>query len=153
MEVVESVPAEDEGDADVRTDLGAERAHRVDGVGGAGPPEFHVPRLQPGTSLDGELDHAQPVGRLGAARTLLVRRQGGWDETDLVQALALAHLLGRAEMAQVNRVERAAEQADAAARRRTCPRRVVPAQSRTCPLPRTRYLYVVSSRRPMGPRA
>src|SRR5204863_1714064 len=47
--------------------------------------------------------------------------------------------------AEVGRVERAAEDPDAGHRSR--------AQGRTCPDPSTTYLYVHSSRMPIGPRA
>jgi hypothetical protein len=46
-------------------------------------------------------------------------------------------------VAEMHRVEGATEDADPRAR----------VGQRTCPSPRTKYLYVVSSRKPMGPRA
>src|SRR5437016_9741571 len=52
-------------------------------------------------------------------------------------------------MTGMRRVERAAQQPDAAAPPADrCPT----AQGRTCPVPRTRYLYVVSCSAPTGPR-
>ena len=55
---------------------------------------------------------AQAMLRCGGS--LLVRRERGGHEPYLVQALGVAHLLGGAQMPQVDGVERPAENADAA---------------------------------------
>ena len=47
--------------------------------------------------------------------TAFVRRVGGRDEEHLVEAEHVAHVLSEHEMTRMNRVERAAHQADAAA--------------------------------------
>ena len=93
-------------------------------------------------------------------RRALVRRVGGGDEQDLVEPQLLARLLGAAQMGEVDGVEGAAEDADArgSSRSRSLARPCVAAtrrasRQRICPLPWITYLYVVSSRRPIGPRA
>src|SRR5437667_54131 len=72
-----------------------------------------------------QLEHAQAV--LRRRQALLVRRERRGHEPDLVQPLRLAHLLRGAQVPQMDRVERPAEDADAA-------------HARIWPLPCTWYL-------------
>src|SRR5262249_44458529 len=95
----------------------------------------------------GQPHHRQPMGG-GRDAPPFMRRIGGRNEQDLVEPELLACFLGAAQMGDVDRIEGAAEYPDAppeAAGRR--------AHERICPLPWITYLYVVSSRSPIGPRA
>ena len=66
----------------------------------------------------------------------------GGHQQDPFEAELERRLLSQHEMADMGRVEGATEYAQAGN-----------AYPRTCPLPRTTYLVVVSSRSPIGPRA
>jgi hypothetical protein len=59
------------------------------------------------------LQHLGAVAERRDDLALLVRRAGGRDEPDLIEAALLATLLGQDEMPEVNGVEGAAEDADA----------------------------------------
>src|ERR1700693_4221466 len=74
----------------------------------------------------------------------LVGRDGGRHEEHSVKGQGLADLVGEEQVAEVDRVERAAEDTDLGHRGR---------YSRTWPSPIKTNLVVVSSRTPTGPRA
>ena len=82
-----------------------EAADGVDGEGRAGAFDLHVRDRQPGVAFDGQLDHPQAVFRRGHPGAPLVRRDGGRDEEDLVQAKPLLHLQGRPQVPEVDRIE------------------------------------------------
>jgi hypothetical protein len=133
----EGVVPENESDAPVGADLVPERAHGVDRVRGAGTAQLHVPGPEAGVALCRELDHAPSVVRGRDALGLLVRGDGRGDQTDLLQGLGLAHLLGRPQVSEMDRVEGAAQYADTADTALPIRRWHYP---RTWPSPRTRYL-------------
>src|SRR5213078_3304045 len=102
-------------------------AQRVDRVGRAGPLELETRDAEAGHAGDRELDHAQPIGHPGEPLALLVGRERRGHEPHLVHLLRFAHLLRGAQVPQMDRVERPAEDADAA-------------HARIWPLPCTWYL-------------
>ena len=66
--------------------------------------------------------------------------QARGDEEDLVEVEGLAQLGREPQVPEMDRIERAAEEADGA-------------QLRTCPSPSTMYFTLVSPSSPTGPRA
>src|SRR5947209_5081110 len=71
---------------------------------------------------------------------------------DLVEIEAFERQRADVQMAAMGRVERAAQEPDAAVLPGRRPGFGLSAQGRTCPVPRTKYLYVVSCSAPTGPR-
>jgi len=71
---------------------------------------------------------------------------------DLVQVEEFERQFADVQVAAMGRVERTAQQSDAAMPSGRRPDFRLTAQGRTCPVPRTRYLYVVSCSGPTGPR-
>src|ERR1700675_772697 len=93
---------------------------------------------------DGQFGHPVPMlGRRQLGRGL-VGRDGSRHEEHSVEGQGLADLVGEKQVSEVDRVERAAEDADLGHRGR---------YSRTWPSPIKTNLVVVSSRTPTGPRA
>src|SRR6185503_12329979 len=101
---------------------------RVDRERRPGPIELEPGGAEAGAPFERELEHAEAMVRRRQGGRILVRRGGGGHEPDLVEVLALAHLLGGAQVPEMHRVEGAAENADAAGR----------GHSRIWPFPRTR---------------
>ena len=122
----------------------ADRPHRVDGVGTSAPLHLHAVHAErrivgdggahPGQSLRGGRDRI-------ARRVVLVRGHRGRNQDHALEPERLAHLLGRAQMAEVDRVEGAAEDAEPGSAR----------HSRSWPFPRSTNLRVVSPSSPIGP--
>jgi hypothetical protein len=57
--------------------------------------------------------HGQTVRKGDIFGDVFVRRQRGGDEEDLIERAGLAHLFGDTQMRQMDRIESAAEDADA----------------------------------------
>ena len=95
---------------------------------------------------DGQRRHLEPDAPPACARRVLVRRRRGRHEQDALEAERGQRLGGDDEVAEVRRVEAAAEHAEA--RRGVA----IAASPRTCPSPQSSYLTHVSSCRAMGPR-
>jgi hypothetical protein len=84
---------------------------RIDAVRGARTPQFTVVGDQPGPSGNGGLEHLEPKCRRGF-RLIAVNRPGEWNQTDFVEAKGLSRIEGDTQVAVVDRVEGAAEDAD-----------------------------------------
>src|SRR5581483_1343251 len=144
VDLAERVRAEDEAELAPRVRR-AERVDRVDRVRRSGARDLAGLDAETGRGAERELEHAEPIGGVRDVAAALVGRVRREDEPDLREAEALAHLLRRAQVPEVHRVEAPSLEADAA--------RVRHPRQRTCPSPCTTYFVVVSSRTPSGPRA
>ena len=84
-----------------------------DGVGGFGAADFAVgdgeARERPGR----QFAHPQPMLRRGGRVERAMDRGGGWDEVEAVESEMAAGVLGGDEVPEMDRVERAAQDADA----------------------------------------
>jgi len=89
-----------------------EMAYRIDGIGDAGPRNLHRRYFEPRISRHRQTHHLQAVLRRRRSLASLVRRNGGGNKNDLVEAKSLADLLGAAQMAPMNGIEGAAEETD-----------------------------------------
>src|SRR5207245_3362177 len=98
-----------------------------------------VRELEVGIRGDSQTHHLQPVLRRNEIGRRLVGRVAGRDEEDGVEAEAAARGLGDEQMAPMDGIERAAVQPEL--------------HSRSWPVPRTMNLALVSSSRPIAPRA
>src|SRR5579862_5340625 len=122
--------------------------HRVDRVRPPGAPNLDVRRHEMAIALGRLPHHRQAMLRGGQSVFRLMRRRRGRNKIDQVELQRLANFLGRAQMPEMNRIETTAEQ--------TYPHLILISrrvQARTCPVPRSTYLYVVNSLSPIGPRA
>ena len=105
----------------------------------AGAPDAAAIRAEVAALTDqamaGDLPFGEALRRRADAPARLVRRIGGGDEEDLVEAQLLARFFGAAQVRQVDGIEGAAEHPDA-------PRRAAAgaAHERICPLPWMTYL-------------
>src|SRR5882762_2529579 len=83
---------------------------RFDSVRASGAANLDIRRHEMAVTLGRETHHREPMlgGREIARR--LMRRRRGWDEVDQVEAERLAIFLGRAKMAEMDRIKTAAEQ-------------------------------------------
>src|SRR5437762_361118 len=102
---------------------------------------FPVTDLESRVGADRPSQHVQAPDR-GGDGGLFVGRGAGGNENDAVQPIGFARRFCQEEMSPMNGVKGAAEQGD------SCP-----GHSLICPVPRTTYLVVVSSRAPIVPRA
>jgi len=110
LDLVERVETEDEVELDVFQVLVEKVLDRLDGVGLAGTPAFHVGNGEGGVRLDGLADHLEAVAEGGDVLARLVGRLRGRDEDDPVQVEKFHDFLGAPEVGQVYRVKGAAEQ-------------------------------------------
>ena len=124
----------------------------VDGVRTPGAANLGIRHHEMAIALGREAHHLQAM--LGGRQFALgfMRRRRCGNEVDQVQLQHLANFLGRAQMPEVDGIEAAAEESYTQLMLRQN-RGNAAAQLRIWPSPRTRYLYVVSSRKPIGPRA
>lgn len=131
-----------------------QKAQRVDRVGSAGTIELDRRGAEAGMSGDGAPNHCQAIDA-ARHRPALVRRARRGNEEDLIERQCFPRFFGATKMGEMDGVEGAAEDPEPRgdALRRASRRLPFGAHSRICPLPRMTYLYVVSSRRPIGPRA
>ena len=110
-ELRRSIGAEEEGPGHTGLAV-AEAQQRLDRVGGAFPSELRALHREAGRPGDGQLQHRGPVGGGGgvtaALEGLLARR----DEPQLVEAERFGGDLADDQMAVVDGIERAAEEAD-----------------------------------------
>ena len=110
----------------------------LDGVGFSRAGDFRVGEGKTGVVGDGQPHHLRAQGGGEKILLLLVGRVGGRDENDRVEVQKVADLLGRAQMAVMDRIESSPEKADFFHRR-------------ICPEPETMNFKVVRSSTPMGP--
>ena len=122
-----------------------QQLQRTEGEGRAVALDLELGALEQLVPCHRALGHLEPHARPRLGLDPLVRRLAGRDQQHLVEPELERRLLGEHEVADVRRVEGAAEDAVGAARDGP--------YSRTWPLPWTTYLVVVSSRSPIGPRA
>ena len=99
----------------------------------------------PARKSHGSLRHGAPVTRRGHRLQRLVGRLGGRDQVEAGEGEALPDLDGHAEVPVVERVEGPPEEGDAGA--------TAVHYCRTWPSPKATNFVVVSSERPMGPKA
>ena len=110
LEVAERIDAEDEDEARRRPELVSRGAHRVDRVRRSGTGDLDVPAAETRIVGDSELHHPVAVlGRCDGRRAASMGRRGRRHEAHVGESERLAHLLGRPQVAQVDRVEGAAE--------------------------------------------
>jgi hypothetical protein len=83
-------------------------------VGRSTADHLDVGHVEPIVVLHGQPAEVQPGRGAGIARRLLVRRRRDRDQQDAVQAELVERLLRGQEVGEVRRVERPAEDADAA---------------------------------------
>src|SRR5690606_36463796 len=112
-----------------------------DGIGRAVAAQLTVIDLQAGHALHGAAHHGQAILG-GHLRGVPVRRSRAGNQPHLVELEQFGHLHCAAQVADMRRVEGAAQDADA-----------FDHQPRTCPSPNTTYFSLVRPSRPTGPRA
>jgi len=95
--------------------------HRFHRIGRPLPFPFDTREGEDRVVVDGELDHLLAMAKGGDPGVELVRGQRGRHEDDAVQVEDLQHFLRATQVAHVDRIEGAAEEA--------------PLHDRTCPFP------------------
>ena len=83
----------------------------LDGIGFPFPFVFHTGEEKIGIAFNGQADHPLPVRKGRDADARFMGRHGGGNEDDAVESEQLPHLLGGAEMTDVDRIERSAQEA------------------------------------------
>lgn len=154
-DLAKGVDSEQENELRGAGESPSQSAQRIDRVGPAGTLDLDGRRAKAGMPGDRAPYHRQTIPPAGEGPAL-VRRPCRRDEQNLVQRQRLPCLLGTAQVGEMDGVESAAEDAETSDARETrgFSRHLLSrVHARICPLPRMTYLYVVSSRRPMGPRA
>ena len=108
----EGVETQDQVQVVARPERGREMAHGVDGIGGARAGDLDVGNAEARPVRHRQPHHLEPVMRRRSGPAAPVRRHAARNEADLVQRVLLFHLLGAPQVAEVDRVEGAAEQAE-----------------------------------------
>ena len=115
LEVGERVHAEEEEERGSRA-FGTELGERVDGVARGVAARLARVHGQPRHARDGSPEHLDPFGRARAGRPAVSGAMGG-QEAERLERVALGELERGSEVAEVHRIEGAAEQTDALAAR------------------------------------
>jgi hypothetical protein len=167
-----------------------EMTNRVDRVGNARPCNLDGRNREAGIFSHGQAHHLEPISRRSPGLPSFVRWNRSRNEKNMVEVEGFSHLLRATQMAPMNRIEGAAEEADphgnsispfpesteeilSASHARIwqpqvyrwlTPKNAFGAElgksvifiadhSRICPFPNTINLVVVSSSKPIGPKA
>jgi len=85
---------------------------RVDAVRGAAAAKFDIVGLELWIAADGQPYHCQPLRSSRIAFVTFVRRHTGRNKLHTIQPQLLHRILRHEQMTEVNRVERAAKDAD-----------------------------------------
>src|SRR5262249_53628532 len=93
--------------------LGVQTLERIDRVAEAATIDFAGVDLEGFVAANRELEHFDAIDGWGKRLILLVGRNRGRGEPDRVEAALHAATLGQEEVAVVNRIEAAAEEAEA----------------------------------------
>ena len=90
----------------------AEMTNRVDGVGNAWPCNLHGGNREAGVFSHGQAHHLEPISRRSPGLSSLVRWNRSRNEKNPVEIKGFSYLLRATQMAPVDRIEGAAEEAD-----------------------------------------
>ncbi len=135
-------------------------------IGHAAHSQLKIRGVKRGMILNRQADQGKACLAIEQAVGGFVRRGRGGDEPDGIKSALLTSRLGQQQVAHMNRVERPAQNAEphqwlsgevtkwqspSLSHVATWP--LCYSHCRTWPSPKTMYLYVVSSSKPMGPRA
>ena len=89
-----------------------EMTDRVDRVGNAWPCDLHGRNCEAGIFSHGQANHLEPIPRRSSGLPSLVRWNRGWNEENSIEIEGFSDLLRATQMAPMDRIEGAAEEAD-----------------------------------------